>query len=359
MNVNGISGMIKPFPERVREQIALSNTAASKSRAVSCLHEYAASLRERSEEENRENLTRTQKLIREMNSRKPATDKDGNKIFTDTTIDKKSGFLQLKDTNESKQKKTESSGYHYNYLDIANRVRRAKTSVSAAQAVVAARRKVLEVKRQIASGNGDAGMLQLDLTHARRMEIAATRKKHHLELEELVDRTMKSDENRDRAEETAEDVKNVETCMNEEQLSGKEDEIFKDRMDMLDEFMEEYHKESGDEAVIRFNRMISEFGEDELERLEEEFFNLESMEVVNPHMDERQFEKLKTRHRNSEDKDLIKAEMDYLKGVFKHLQMMGSGSGASIQSVSSLSGFNVPSAVPVDAGTEPAVNVVV
>ena len=293
-----------------------NSITSSKNDSCSLLQDYEVSLKEKSDDEKENAYNRTQKLIRQMNSRKPDTDKDGRRIFTDTTKDKKEGFLQLSDKKVSRQKKTEASSYHYNYMEVANRIRRAKTSVGAGQAVTAAKRKVLEVKRQICSGKGNACMLQLGLIHARRMEMAATRKKHHLELEELIQRTIKSDENRDKLEEAAENIKNAGISIAEEKLFKEEDDIFSERLDMLYEFMSDYDKAPDDESVIRFNQLVSGFGEEELEHLEEELSNLENLEFVNPHMDEKQFERLKIKHRSSENKALLKAEMDYLKGTF-------------------------------------------
>ena len=80
-------------------------------------------------------------------------------------------------------------------------------------------------------------------------------------------------------------------------------------------------------------QMIAEYGEEEIEKLEDAMDQLELMEVVDPHMSEEDLEELKRKHRLAEQKAIMKADMDYLKGVIK-LQMQkgaeaaqGAGSG--------------------------------
>ena len=73
------------------------------------------------------------------------------------------------------------------------------------------------------------------------------------------------------------------------------------------------------------NELVSRLGEKELEKLEETMEAFEEMEVVDPHMTKEEFEELKKKHRNSENKAIVKAEMDYLKDTIKHQQMKGAG----------------------------------
>ena len=61
--------------------------------------------------------------------------------------------------------------------------------------------------------------------------------------------------------------------------------------------------------------MVAEFGEEELKQLEEAMEAFESMEVLDPHMSDEQFEDLKRKHRAAENKAIVKADMDYLKDM--------------------------------------------
>ena len=240
------------------------------------------------------------------------------------------------------EKKALKKASKYNYKEVANKIRQAKTSVSAAQAVTAAKRKVAEIKRRISNGDGDPEELQLDLTHAKRMEMAARKKRHNLELEELVEHTRKSDERREKTEKTSEDIKQAMAELSEEEIAAKEDAVFEERQDMLDEAMEnlgEKRSESAEDMLADIDEMIAGYGEDLLEELEEQMEQLECMEIVDPHMSEEDLEELKKKHRAAESKAMIKADMDYLKGMLKHLQEKG-GQMPSMNAASGSAGIN-------------------
>ena len=233
-------------------------------------------------------------------------------------------FLKLSGAPENEEEKEEELEVtRYNYKDVANKIVRAKTSQSAGQAVLSAKRKVVEVKRMISKGDGDPEELQLALTHAKRMEMAARKKKHHLELEEYAENTHKLDEKLNKEEDQAQNIRSMETLAAEDELSKQEDAIFEVRQDMIEEVMDSIRESSmevSDEELASINEMISNFGEEQLEMLEETMQMLEEMELINPHMSEEELEKVKQRHRASENKAIVKANMDYLKGMFKHLE---------------------------------------
>lgn len=232
-----------------------------------------------------------------------------------TLSSKSNGYLDLTSNYEKKAKT--ASKYKYNYKDVSSRIRSAKTSVSAGQAVIAAKRKVMEIKRKLSNNRDDNEELQAALIHAERMEMAARKKKHNLELEELVSNTMKRDESNEKAENAI----NEAASFTEEKISEKEDAIFEEKLEMLGEIVDEVKKqnieEMSDEMIQELNEMIESFGEDELEELEELMQLAESMEIVDPHMSEEEFNKLKAKHRASENKAIMKADLDYLKAIIK------------------------------------------
>lgn len=289
---------------------------------------------------------RMREMIKEL--RKSAEEKKDKHVGYSKQVsefDKLLGEMEEDSEKEKIQKIT-----RYNYKEVAGKIQRAKTAVSAAQAVISAKRKVLEVKRRISEKDGDPEELQLALTHAKRMEMAARKKRHNLELEELVEHTKSRDERQDRLEEASEDVRQAVTQMSEEEIVSKEDAVFEERQDMLDEAMEmasQRSKEASDDMLADINAMIAEYGEDLLEELEEQMEQLENMEIIDPHMSEEDLEELKRKHRAAESKAMIKADMDYLKGLIKHMQEKGSSaqgfSGRGIQgsSFQSSSGISV------------------
>ena len=248
--------------------------------------------------------------------------------------DRANGFLDLTETKESEKEDKNDIPYNYNFKEVESRIQRAKTSVSAGQAVVSARRKVLEVRRKMASSKNNAEELQLALTHARRMEMVAKKKKHHLELEELARTVSKRDEKLEQQEQAAVDMKNSMVTADEEKIVKRQDEIFDERIEMISEATEQMN----DQMLKELNEKIAEFGEDELRELEEAMEMLENMEMIDPHMTKEDLDELKRKHRASEQKAMMKADMDYLKGMIK---LNSAGKGISSVSFPSAAVSNI------------------
>ncbi|SDB12386.1 hypothetical protein [Eubacterium oxidoreducens] len=254
------------------------------------------------------------------------------KAYVGTSVNKQNGYLDLTSTSTTKKNESYKKPTSYNYKEVATKILRAKTSISAGQAVIAAKRKISQIKRQIAAGDGDAEELQVALSHAKRMEIVAKKKKRHLELEELVEHTQKQDEKLQKQEDAAAEIKNCLLDEAKEEITKQEDAIFKERENMLAQAVQEYPEQMLDEM----NEMIAEYGEEELKELEELSEIFDQMEIVDPHMSEEGLEKLKRKHRSSEQKDIVKADMEYLKDMIhiaqeKGSQSMGSAMGINIQ----------------------------
>lgn len=278
------------------------------------------SIKDDTMQREQENFRRIQEQLRQM-KREQLQQANQNMLTPSSSIE---DFLMLSGSPESEEDEEDNLKVSkYSYKDVANKILRAKNSVSAGRAVLSAKRKVLEVKRMIGRGEGDPEELQLALTHAKRMEMAARKKKHHLELEEYVENTRKRDERLEKEDDQAQELSSMMTQAAEEEIIEQEDAIFEARQDMISEVMdsiEESGLEASDEAIASINEMISEFGEEELEMLEEAMQMLEEMEIVDPHMSKEDLDELKQKHRASENKAIAKANMDYLKGMFKLYQ---------------------------------------
>ena len=261
-----------------------------------------------------------------------------------TSKDKVNGFSELSGSPDAAEEEEIDTSEKYNYKTVASKIQRAKTSISAGQAVLAAKRETLKIKRKISSGNGDPEELQLALTHAKRMEMVARKKQHHLELEEMVERTQSRDEKLENQRDVGQQMQSALASAEEEKITEKEDAIFDAREEMLDaalQQMQEGEASFSEEELKELNEMISEFGEEELKELEEAMEMLETMEVVNPHMSKEDLEELKRKHRASEDKAIMKANMEYLKDMIKHelgknVSMPGMG-GSGVSPATSMS----------------------
>ncbi len=278
-----------------------------------------------------------------------------------TLIGKTNGFLDTK-TKYNTKDKLDIKKYKYNYKQISSKILSAKTSVSAGQAVIAAKRKVIEVKRKLVANPKDSDELQAALIHAERMEMAARKKKHNLEMEELVSNTMKRDDYNDKIEEqskSSNDAVNSIVEQRQEEIFEREDEIFGKRQEMYDELREQLQESLSDmseEMMLKMQQSIAEFGEEELKALEEEMQMLESMEIVNPHMSEEDYNKMKAKHRADEQKAIMKADMDYLKAILKlNFESEAKASQAAMSSAQSsmnATGFSLSGSTPtIDIST--------
>lgn len=300
-------------------------------------------------------------LLRNLNSVKDPNENP----YVMKTEDLVNSLYKSDDDSEDKEDKL-LNNYKYNYKEVTTKIQRAKTSVSAGEAVLAAKRKVSEIKRKIALKNGDAKELQLALTHAKRIEMVAKKKKHHLELEELIEHTSKRDERMEQEEESSSGIRETVLDAAQEKLSKAEDEIFEERQELFDDLsseMKERGEELNNDLMNELSEMVSELGEDMMKQLEETMEMLEDMEVVDPHMSEEDFEDLKRKHRIAENKAIMKADMDYLKEIIKYTLESGSGSVGSAQTgisdVSCLSPAAIDITIPAGdiGGSEAAENV--
>ena len=251
-------------------------------------------------------------------------------VFQGTSVNKKNGYLDLTKTNTEKKETKAKKKLHYSYKDVASKIQRAKTSLSAGQALISAKRKVMELRRKATSQNIDSEEVMLALSHAKRMESIAKKKKHNLELEEMVEQVKARDDRMEKMEDSSSQIQNdvIETAKTT--IESAEDDIKKQQEGYGEKLQAEYEKmaeeyELDDEQLTEqmseeMTQMIEEFGQEEMELLEETMEMLEQLEAVNPHMSDEQLEDLKRKHRASEDKALTKANMEYLKGMMKQLE---------------------------------------
>ena len=79
--------------------------------------------------------------------------------------------------------------------------------------------------------------------------------------------------------------------------------------------------QNSQDMLSELGKILAEFGEEELKELEEAMEMLEDMEIVDPHMSKEDLEELKRKHRATEQKAMVKADMDYLKGMIKPISM--------------------------------------
>lgn len=196
----------------------------------------------------------------------------------------------------------------YDFKSISSMLLRAKTSVSARRVVTKARAKVAQLSRQLRCGEYDDEELKEAIIHAKKMERIAKKRMKNLQQEELAERqgilAEQMDEERMQTEDSqvlfAEDQsQDQEQLQNEQELAEREQE--------MRELMEEYQRLI-DEAMQEWDEEM------ELDEWSEELVGAAGK------LDEEGLNRVKKKHRADELRDIMKADMQYLKAVFQRLE---------------------------------------
>lgn len=234
----------------------------------------------------------------------------------------------------------------YQHKDISSKILRAKTSAAAKQAVSSARREIIKLKRQRLDPDCDPEELEAAISHAKAMERVARKKVKHLELEEMAkatghvlgenEDTSSSKPNGENSDENIDDVMANEDEASSELPEGQKritPELSKEQMlemakeftDSIETMAEEFTgsiETMTDEPVSSVEDMLEDLEDGMEEMLEEMGFGelSEAAGVYTGNMGEDDIKTMEVKHRNSEMKDIVKADADYLKVMFEHFQ---------------------------------------
>ena len=273
----------------------------------------------------------------------------------------------------------------YQFKNISSKILRSKTSQAAKQAAGQARREVLRLKRQKQSGNYDDDEIQAAIDHAKAMERVAKKKAKHLEEEELAKAAGGICQGDRISEEETKDVQDAEAenAQNEEEMSaeGSADEVSGDLSayeyaadsydisDYIDLGMDEFYAQAGDfmsEMSDFTSEMMQEMSDSLRDLMEEMGLDVEADTVVsvNREMDPADLKMMKIKHRNKEMKDIVKADAEYLKAVFDHLEKMKdnvvipTGNAGAVSSGMTGTSFSADAVgVGVSAAPVPVINI--
>ena len=259
----------------------------------------------------------------------------------------------------------------YQFKNISSKILRSKTSQAAKQAAGQARREVLRLKRQKQNSDSDSEEIEAAIAHAQAMERVAKKKAKHLEEEEMVKAAGGIWQGDRICEEETKDVQDAEAenAQNEEEMSaeGSADEVSGalsayeyaadsyDISDYIDLGMDAFYAQAGDfmsEMSDFTSEMMQEMSDSLRDLMEEMGLDVESDTVVsvNREMDPADLKMMKIKHRNKEMKDIVKADAEYLKAVFDHLEKMKdnmvipTGGGMSLSAGSSGTSFSADAA---------------
>lgn len=216
-----------------------------------------------------------------------------NKSVKKYTIKNRDGSTAGTITISKPKKKKKKKNPQYNFKQLSNQILQSKTSYNARQVVTRTRSNVVSLRKKLYSDDYDYSDIRRALIHAEKMTRIAKKKVKHL-LEE-------------------EGCKKGGVCQGdiEEERSKWEDVCDPDMMDMSADKIDEIMQELEDQLR-------------ELERELEEATGLSELTeeltpVVNREMDPEDLDLLKKKHRSEELREIMEADMKYLKALFNKL----------------------------------------
>lgn len=250
----------------------------------------------------------------------------------------------------------------YQFKDISSKIISSKTSQAARGAVSAAKRELLRLKKEKASGEYDPEEIEAAIAHAKSMERVARKKVKHLEEEEMakaaggpcaeieIELEEKLEKN-SLHEEESEDIE-------EEELLQLEDDMEKASVEDMEAMLDEMSKMSSEmlEQMDEMSSdMFSELEESMKDMLDEMGFGemSDSLEAIKGDMDPEDLKMMKIKHRCKEMKEMTKADSDYLKAVFDHLaKLKDGGLGISMGTPANMSVNITPTVQAVTTGVD-------
>lgn len=254
-------------------------------------------------------------------------DFSGNVVATITRTSSKSN---------SKNKKLKR--LQYNFKQISSQILNTKTSANARSVVTKARAKVVELLRKRKASDFDDKELEAAIIHAKKMERIARKRMKHLKEEE-------------NANQKATDF----------ELESYQDENW----ELYDAFIENMDPESGsilnkektEQLLKKLQEMMEVSMEELTENTELQDFNEELMDFSLRDLSPQDLERLKKKHRCDELREIMEADMKYLKALFDKFEKEKQESANSAGSPDNASGVSLEifgMEMPVDAVTQPA-----
>ena len=247
------------------------------------------------------------------------------------------GTLAVTKATRGKAKKKKLT---YSFKKVSNRIMASKTSSHANKAVREARSELVQLLMKQKSGDYDEKAVSNAIAHARSIERVAKKHRKHIEEEERAQRTHSGITEEE--EEILEDEEVEETEESQQQQAREQQEQAERTAQELEQLAQE------------IEQMIRE-SEEQMNELADELMGGVSYE----HMDDDDIEAMKKRHRAEELRDILEADMKYLKALFDQLskEKQANANGASSYSASDssnpvsgvslqLAGVDVPVEVP-------------
>ena len=249
-------------------------------------------------------------------------------------------------SNTSRTRKTSAKKkfkkLQYNFKRLSNQIMRTKTAANAKQLMTKVKFQVADLKMKMISGDYDYAEVHSALVHAEKIARVAKKRMKNLQQEENIEKTGKSG-----------------YTDPEEMRTEKEDEEDKELLDTTGMTQEEL-----DALAEQMQEVMEEIEEELEETLKSEDLMQEFLQGADQQMEPADLEQLKKKHRADEMRDIMKADMEYLKTLFNRLAREKESAGSSSSDHANDSGNssgNMPSVTlelgGVDVPVETAVEV--
>lgn len=222
----------------------------------------------------------------------------------------------------------------YNFKRLSNQIMQSRTSLNAKQLTSRSKFQIADLRLKLSSGDYDYTEVHNALKHAEKIARIAKKKLKHLQEEEFYEKTgaAAAEEEQEELEESSEGLNTIDTSgMSQEEMERLMKEI-QEEMQKIEEEMEE---------AMNSRDYLSEF-----------------MQGGGGEMSPKDLEELKKKHRTEEMKDIMEADLEYLKAFFNKLskEKEEGSSNTSSDSAGNITGVSLELGgmeIPVDAVEAP------
>lgn len=230
--------------------------------------------------------------------------KSGNNVTTRTILRRADGTC-MGSISVTKPAKKKTRRLNYNFKEISAMILRTKTSGSARQVAARARGKVALLKQRLKCGEYDDKELESAIIHAEKMERVARKRMRHLQEEEMAKRggpcfgELEEECKEPAPQEEESEEPELDSRQQEAVLRERQQELQREMQRMMQEMMEEAQREMA-----------------ELSDMEE---LSDALGGKSANLDPEDLKELKRKHRLEEQREIMEADMAYLKALFNKL----------------------------------------
>ncbi len=192
--------------------------------------------------------------------------------------------------------KKKTKRLNYSFKKLSNQIMRSKSSMNAKQLTTKTKFQIVDLRLKLASGDYNYTEIHNALKHAERIARVAKKKMKHLQEEEFYEKTngkQTAQEQMEQLEEQSEEFNQIDTA-------GMSQEEMERLMQQIQEEMRKIEEEL--EEAMSSQDLMDDF-----------------LQGFSQEMTPKDLEALKKRHRAEEMRDIMEADLEYLKAYFDKL----------------------------------------